>query len=318
MNFLEAVIRSPVFLSDGGIETRIAFETDIPLDPDMGVARLVEDERGKLALEAIYRQYLDVGRRHDLPMQVGTPTFRAGPERLRRAGLTGPDDLARIHGECVRLLTRLREGLDDYRKKVFIAGVVGPQGDAYRPEEAPGEDEAHAYHRAQAGVLAKAGVDLLYAPTIPAASEALGLAMVMAESGLPYVVSPIIDGRGRLLDGTPLAEVIARIDGLVSPRPAYYTVSCVHPSVLHEALRADGRLRRLAGDRLLGIKANASNKSPEERVALGHLDAEAPERLAGEIMALREEFGLKVLGGCCGTDHRHIEALAQRLVAELA
>ena len=179
----------------------------------MGVARLVEDERGREALEGIYRQYLDVGRRHDIPMQVGTPTFRAGPERLSRAGLSGPDDLIRVNGECVRLLARLREGLGDYGAKVFIAGVVGPKGDAYRPEEAPGEEEAHAYHRAQAGVLAGAGVDLLYAPTFPAAAEALGVAGAMAETGLPYIVSPIIDGRGRLLDGTPLAEVIARIDG---------------------------------------------------------------------------------------------------------
>ncbi len=100
----------------------------------------------------------------------------------------------------------------------------------------------------------------------------------------------------------------------VVPRPAYYTVSCVHPSALHEALREDERLRRLAGDRLLGVKASASPKSPEERVGLGRLDAEAPERLADEIVTLREEYGLKVLGGCCGTDHRHIEALALRLI----
>ena len=124
MTFLETVERSTFLLSDGGIETRIAFETDIHLDPEMGVARLVEDERGKAALEGIYRQYLDVGRRYHIPMQVGTPTFRAGPMRLRRAGLTGPDDLERVHGECVRLLALLREGLGDYRKKVFIAGVV--------------------------------------------------------------------------------------------------------------------------------------------------------------------------------------------------
>ena len=105
MSFLEAVKQSPTILSDGGIETRIAFETDIPLDPEMGVARLVEDERGKAALEGIYRQYLDVGRRHDLPMQVGTPTFRAGPERLVRAWLSGHDDLARINCECQERLS---------------------------------------------------------------------------------------------------------------------------------------------------------------------------------------------------------------------
>lgn len=315
MTFLEAVARTPFLLSDGGIETHIAFETDISPDTEMGVARLVDDARGRAALEAIYRQYLDIGRRHDVPMQVGTPTFRAGPDRLGRAGLTGPDDLARINGECFGLLAGLRDELGDYGEMVFIAGVVGPRGDAYRPEGAPGEDEALAYHRAQVGVLAGAGVDLLYAPTFPSAGEALGVARAMAEAGLPYVISPIIDGRGTLLDGTPLAEVVARIDGAVAPRPAYYTVSCVHPSALQDALREDGRLRRLAGDRLLGIKANASAKSPEERVALGRLDAEAPERLADEITALREDYGLRVLGGCCGTDQRHIEALALRLAA---
>src|SRR4051812_18821370 len=111
MTFLEAVVHSPFLLSDGGIETRIAFETEIPLDTEMGVARLAEDDRGRAALEAISRQYLDVGRRYGIPMQVGTPTFRAGPDRLRRAGLTAPGDLDRVNGEWLRLLVRLREGL---------------------------------------------------------------------------------------------------------------------------------------------------------------------------------------------------------------
>ena len=96
--------------------------------------------------------------------------------------------------------------------------------------------------------------DLLYAPTFPAATEALGVARAMADTGLPCVISPIITNRGTLLDGTPLAEVIARIDDTVTPRPACYTVSCVHPSVLRDALEAAERLRSLAGDRLLGSR----------------------------------------------------------------
>src|SRR5947209_3625123 len=102
----------------------------------------------------------------------------------------------------------------------------------------------------------------------------------MAGTGLPYVVSVVIRGSGSLLDGTPLAEVIGRIDGSVMPRPAYHAVNCVHPSVLREALRGDERLRRLAGVRMLGFKANASRRPPEELKSLGHLDAEAPDRLA--------------------------------------
>jgi S-methylmethionine-dependent homocysteine/selenocysteine methylase len=217
MTFIEAIERFPFLISDGGIETRIAYETTIPLDPEMGTSRLVEDERGRVALEGIYRQYLQVGHRHDVPMQIGTPTFRASPERLRRAGLAGPDDVRRINSECFRLLSRLRHQCGGYASKVFIAGVVGPRGDAYQPGEAPGTDEAHAYHRAQVEALAGAGVDLLYAPTFPAATEALGVARAMAESGLPYVISFVITSRGTLLDGTSLAEVTAQIDLSVSP-----------------------------------------------------------------------------------------------------
>ena len=144
------------------------------------------------------------------------------------------------------------------------------------------------------------------------AAEAIGVAMAMSEAGLPYVVSPILDARGRLLDGTPMVGVVARIDEVVTPRPVCYTVSCVHPSVLRQALRADEGLGRLAGRRLLGIKANASRKSPEELVELDEVDSEDPERLADEVVDLQAEFGLRVLGGCCGTDHRYIEALADR------
>src|SRR3954469_2637656 len=159
MTFLEAIERFPFLISDGGIETRIAYETDIPLDPEMGVSRLVEDGHGRAALEGIYRQYLDVGRRHDVPMQVGTPTFRASPERRRRAGLTDPSDLRRINIECYRLLSRLRHECGGFASKVFIAGVVGPKGDAYQPGEALNTDDSFVYHRPQIDSLAGAGVD---------------------------------------------------------------------------------------------------------------------------------------------------------------
>jgi S-methylmethionine-dependent homocysteine/selenocysteine methylase len=274
----------------------------------------VDDRRGRAALETLYLRYLDVGRRHGLPMQVGTPTFRAGPQRLRRAGYSDPDDVRRVNGDCFRLLGGLREGLGDYGVKVYIAGVIGPKGDCYKPDVAPGTEEATHYHRVQAEALAEAGADLLVATTFPAASEALGVVRAMARTGVPYVVSVVIKADGSLLDGTPLAEVIERIDGSATPRPAYYAVNCVHPSVLREALRSDERLRRLADGRLLGFKANASRRPPKELEKLDHLESETPERLADEIVSLRDEFGLKVLGGCCGTDDRHIAALADRLL----
>lgn len=316
--FLDTLSHSPFLLSDGGIETYLAFEMGVALDPVLGVAGLLEDERGRAILERLYERYLDVGRRHEIPMQIGTPTFRAGFGWLRRAGLGSPSGLIRINGEGARLLARLRKRLGGYRAKVHIGGVVGPMGDAYRPEEAPDGITAQEHHQTQVHALAGAGVDFLYAPTFPAAPEVLGVARAMSGSSLPYVLSPIINAEGTLLDGTPLAELITRIDQFVTPPPAGYTVSCVHPSVLHAALSTDHRLRHLAGVRPLGIKANGSMKTPEERVALHSLDADSPEHLADQVLTLRAQYKLKVLGGCCGTDHRYIEALARRLVEERA
>jgi homocysteine S-methyltransferase len=314
MGYFDALERSDFLLTDGAIGTCLEHETPVRLDPVIGPTGLVDDRRGRATLEALYRRYLDAGRRHGAPMQIGTPTFRAGPERLRRAGYSDPSDVHRINADCFRLLAGVREGLGDYGEKVYLAGVIGPKGDCFKHEEAPGSTpEAADYHRGQAEALAEAGVDLLVATTFPAATVVLGVARAMAVTGLPYVVSVVIRGDGSLLDGTPLADVIETIDGSVMPRPAYYAVNCVHPSVLRGALRSDGRMRRLAGGRLLGFKANASRRPPEELESLDHLESEAQERLADEIVALRDEFGPKVLGGCCGTDDRHIAALACRL-----
>jgi homocysteine S-methyltransferase len=317
MGYADALECSPFLLTDGATGTCLEYESSIPLDPEIGPTRLVDDERGRAALEAVYRRYLDVGRRHGLPMQVGTPTFRASPERLHRAGYADPSEVRRVNADGFRLLARLREECGESGGRVFIAGVLGPKGDSYKPEEALGADEAAAYHTAQAEALTEAGADLLVATTFPAASEALGIARAMARTGLPAVVSFLITDRGTLLDGNPVVEVIEQIDGSVTPRPAYYAVNCVHPSVLREALRGDERLRRLAGVRLLGFKANASRRPTEELAGLGYLEAEAPERLADEMVVLRDEFGLKVIGGCCGTDDRHIEALAMRLAGRV-
>jgi homocysteine S-methyltransferase len=314
VTYLETLARFPFLLTDGAIETRIHYEMGIALDPDMEAARLLDDERGRAALETIFRQYLAAGRRHDLPLQIGTPTFRAGPERIRRAGLTDPDAVRRVNGEAVRLHRRLRQECGSYANRVFIAGVIGPKGDAYRPAEALGTNEARAYHAPQARALAEAGADLLFAPTFPAVSEAAGVAGAMTDTGLPCVVSFVVTARGTLLDGVPIHEAIARIDA-VSP-PSFYTLSCVHPSVCREALRLQGAGEALVRRRLLGIKANTSTRPPAELAQLGQLESEGPEQFVEELLAVAREFGFQVLGGCCGTDQRHIECLADRLIAE--
>jgi S-methylmethionine-dependent homocysteine/selenocysteine methylase len=295
-------------LADGGIETRLIYEFGAELPEFASFLPLFRDDRG--ALERIYQSYLRVAADSGLPMQIGTPTWRAHPDCLARLGYGRPDDLARVNRAAVRLLDDLRAqaGLQD---RVYIAGVIGPRRDGYDPAGAPGTVEARAYHARQAEVLAACGVDLLYAPTFACASELIGVAQAMASTGLPYVLAPVLGEDGRLPDGTALADAIDAVDAAVVPRPLHVMVGCVHPSRV-QAIAASGSAGALP-DRVAGIKANASTLPPDQLDKLGRLDEGDCQLFARQMTALRRDHGLRVLGGCCGTNDRHIAALAALL-----
>jgi homocysteine S-methyltransferase len=252
-------------------------------------------------LEGLYREYLEVAKQARLPMLCFSPTWRANPERLGRAGL--PLDVNRDGVLFLRQIVAEYDG-------ILLGGLMGCRGDAYRPSQALGADEAARFHRAQAQALADAGCDFLFASTLPAASEAAGIASAMARTGAPYMLSFLIDARGELLDGTPLPEAIAQIDSAVSPAPLGYLANCVHPSIMARALEHCDAASR---GRILGLQANTSAKSPEELEGSEHLETEDPERFAECMVNLHRRFGLRILGGCCGTDARHIHSLAERL-----
>jgi homocysteine S-methyltransferase len=305
--FADRLERSPVLLTDGGIETRLIYEFHLPL-PDFAAFLALFSAEGRHALAAIYRGYMQIAVDHGLPMQVGTPTWRAHPEGLARQGFAASSELERVNGEAVAFLQGLRRelGAED---TVFIAGVVGPRRDGYDPQGAPNAAQSEGYHAAQARALAAAGTDLLYAPTFASTEELTGVSRAFAATGMPYALAPVIGADGRLPDGVPLADAIARIDSGVSARPLQYLVGCVHPTRFAEAASTSAWPRTF---RVRGLKANASTLPPEELDKLDHLEEGKPEAFA-ELMAGLHARGFKILGGCCGTGEAHIRALAERV-----
>ena len=301
MRFADALTSGPPILAEGSVVERLRRDPSVRLDPHIAHAGFIYEPRAAGALEGLYRGYLEIGRAHGLSMLCLTPTWRANLERLRRAGLGERD----VNGDAVRFLDRIRAG---YGGAVYLGGLTGCYGDAYRPEEALSAGDAASFHRPQARALASAGVDFLLASTLPAAEEALGIARAMAPLGVPYLLSFIIAADGTLLDGTPLGEAIARIDAAVSPAPAAYMVNCVHTSVF---------ARAAPPGRVVGLQANTSRKNPRELEGLAELETEEPRIFAEGMAELQRRFGLRILGGCCGTDHRHIGALAERLAGGL-
>ena len=307
--FAECIRRSPVILTEGAVIERLRRDADVPLDPFVLHAGFIYDERGSGALGALYRQYLEIGRAADLPMIVGTPTWRANPTRLRQAGLDGRN----VNGDGVRFVDSIRREYGAYAAKIIIGGLLGCQGDAYRPAEGLSTDEAAAFHRTQVKAFAASQVDFLFAATLPTAAEARGIALAAAECRIPYVLSFVVRRGGTLLDGTPLHEAVAGIDAAVGSPPLFYMVNCVHPSIFEEAMVSAISQSPRVASRVIGLQANTSSKSPEELDGLSALDGESTEALAEAILRLHLLFGTKILGGCCGTDHRHIEEIAKRI-----
>jgi homocysteine S-methyltransferase len=309
VGFLDAVQTTPLLLTEGAVIERLRRDQTVVLDPHVLHAGFIYDERGREALRRLYREYVDIGAAFDLPMMVCTPTWRANPVRLQHAHLAHRD----VNGDGVRFVTSIRDEYGAYAKRVFIGGLLGCAGDAYKPAEGLSADRAAEFHDAQARALTAAGADFLLAATLPNVAEAQGLAMAMRNCPIPYLLSFVLGRDGKVLDGTPLHDAVTAIDAAVSPRPLCYLVNCVHPTVFEAALESAASRSRDVVTRVVGVQANASAKSPDELEGLSYLDADAPEVLADGMARVYRRFGTKILGGCCGTDHRHIEWIARRV-----
>ncbi|HEY6622612.1 MAG TPA: homocysteine S-methyltransferase family protein [Acidimicrobiales bacterium] len=301
-----AIGRGELVLADGGVETRVLFDDAVPMDPVMGSASLLDTSSGRAALFDIFGGYINDARSCGVPAIVGTPTFRASKRWIPPAS---GHDVGELNRSAVQFHQGVRDRSPEDTPPIWIAGVLGPAGDAYQPDQALDQTAARAYHRPQARALADAGADFLYAATFCSVDESLGVAQAMAETGTTIVVSFVLGPDARVLDGTALDVAIRRVDD-VSP-PDWFALSCVHPDVVQRAV--DGLGPELG--RMREVKANASAFSPRQLVALDHVDAGDPDAWAVSMARLGREAGIPVLGGCCGTDGRHLRALGALLTS---
>ena len=309
ISIAEFLRSSPRILGEGAVIERLRRSGDLELDPFLVNSAFIYEDAKRAALETICRQYLDIGHEFDLPLLLSTPTWRANQERIDAAGYAGVD----VNGDNLRFLDALRKRYGEYAKKVVICGLMSCRGDAYSPADALAVDAAQTFHAWQAGKLADAGCDFLLAATLPALSEATGLALALAATGKPYIISFVARPEGTLLDGTPLKEAVAAMDTAVTPRPLAYMINCTHVTFARAALMHEANSSFLVRQRVIGLLANTAALSPEDLNDSTRLVEEDPETFGKSVAALHRELGLKILGGCCGTDDRHIRSLAAEL-----
>lgn len=292
-------------LTDGGIETTLIFHEGIEL-PLFAAYVLVDDDTGREALRHYYRRFIDIAEDAGTGFILESPTWRCS--RDWGAGLGHDQDtVARLNREAIGLMGGLR-GDAKTRGPVVISGCIGPRGDGYAPDSRMTAEEAEDYHRHQIEAFAATEADMVTAVTMTYAAEATGIARAAKAAGIPAAISFTLETDGHLPSGQPLDDAIREIDASTARGPAYYMINCAHPDHFADVLQDDG-----SGwtSRIRGLRANASRQSHAQLDEAETLDDGNPDELGRDYASLTRLLpNLSIFGGCCGTDHRHVRAIA--------
>lgn len=297
-----------IFLTDGGMETTLIFHDGADL-PHFASFVLMKTAEGRALLTKYYESYLAIARKQGVGFVLDTPTWRANPDWGAKLGY-GADALKAVNARSIAFLKGLRAKWESAQMPCVISGAIGPRGDGYKAGNMDA-DEAEAYHTAQISAFAEAGADMTTAFTLNTINEAVGIARAARTIGLPCAISFTVETDGRLVGGATLREAIETVDRETRNAPVYFMINCAHPTHFERALQAgEGWMKRVHG-----VRANASAKSHAELDESETLDAGDPLDLGRRYRELQQTFPtMRILGGCCGTDHRHVAAICEACV----
>ena len=289
--------RHNLILIEAAVVERLRRSGKVELHPTLLNAVSIYDEAGRRELERIFRSYIDIAHKAQLPILLCAPTWRANRKRVLESKVSHD-----INRDAIQFMNGLRPAPGKDEAEIKIGGLTGCKNDCYKPDEGLSAAESEVFHSWQIDRLAEAQVDFLTAETLPNVQEGIGIAKAMAATGLPYIISFVINRNGCVLDGTPLAEAVSIVDDALANPPLGYMVNCAHPAFLNAEKQPSSLFSRL-----IGYQANASS--------LDHADLDSAEQLhedeipawGNEMLTLNRKYGVKILGGCCGTGEKHLK-----------
>lgn len=294
------------WIADAGLETVMIFLEGMDL-PHFASFLLLDTDAGRAALTHYFDKFVHLAQTEGTGLILDTATWRAN---MGWAGAMGMDADAIQHAnlQATAFTRACRDRHETDTLPILVNGVVGPAGDGYRIDTALTETEAEDLHAFQIAALAEGGVDMVSAVTMTYSAQAIGIARAAKRQGLPHVLSFTLETDGRLPDGQTLQAAIAEVDAATDGSPLFYMVNCAHPTHFRHVLDGDW-VKRIGG-----IRANASRMSHAELDEATELDDGDPVEfgeLYGDLGRLLPN--LRLIGGCCGSDHRHVGAAAARL-----
>lgn len=292
------------FLTDGGIETTLIFRDGCEL-PHFAAFDLLKDESGREALRNYFRPFAAIAAELGYGFVLESATWRASPDWAGRLGYSTAQ-LAEANRRSIELLEEIRG--EQHAVEMVISGCLGPRGDGYNACQQLTPDEAQQYHARQVDTFRDTPADMVTAITMTHTAEAIGIARAAQAAGMPAVISFTVETDGCLPSGQPLADAIGQVDEATGNSVAYYMLNCAHPTHF-EGVLVEGADWL---DRIRGLRTNASRKSHAELDEAEELDIGNPAELGADHVRLKSRLkNLNVLGGCCGTDERHVREIAE-------
>jgi len=299
-------LQDKLFITDGGLETTLIYHDGIDL-PHFAAFDLLKNSSGFGHLRSYFSRYAQIASEQCLGMVLEAPTWRANPDWANMLGYDA-ETLADANRKAIGLLLEIRTRFETTASPMVISGNLGPRGDGYIVDKRMTIEQARAYHAPQIETFAGTDADMVAAFTMTYAEEAIGIVLAARTANIPVAISFTTETDGRLPSGDALADAIQRTDSATDGYAAYYMINCAHPTHFENVVRAGGGWL----GRVRGIRANASRCSHTELDAATELDAGNPLELSFQYRAMRTLLpGVTVVGGCCGTDHRHVEAIAR-------
>jgi S-methylmethionine-dependent homocysteine/selenocysteine methylase len=299
-------LETSLFLTDGGLETTLVFHEGVDL-PYFAAFDLLKSKEGIETLRGYFHSYVDIALRQKVGIVLEAATWRANPDWGAKLGYDSRA-LADANRIAIGLLLEVRAAFETPATPIVISGNIGPRGDGYQPSSRMTVHQAADYHSEQIHVFAGTDADMLGAFTMNYVEEAVGIALAARDARMPLALSFTVETDGRLPSGDPLAQAIDRVETESGAHPAYYMINCAHPTHFEHVLSSLGPLTR----RVRGLRANASRRSHAELDSSTSLDIGDPAELAEQYAQLFQQLPqLCVVGGCCGTDHRHIEHIGR-------
>ncbi|NCF83696.1 MAG: homocysteine S-methyltransferase [Proteobacteria bacterium] len=303
-------LNGELFLTDGGIETTLIFHQGFEL-PHFAAFDLLKNGEGREGLRKYFQPYVEIAKKHGVGFVLESATWRASPDWAEQLGYT-PEALRDANRKAIELLREIREAHESDQTKLVISGCVGPRGDGYSPDNLMTEQEAERYHAGQIRTFAGTIADMITAITMTYVEEAIGVARAAIAADMPVVISFTVETDGKLPTGQTLKDAIEQVDAATDNGPAYYMINCAHTTHFDGALAAGEEWTK----RIRGLRANASRLSHAELDEAVELDDGNPEEFGTQHRDLRSSFShVNVIGGCCGTDHRHVENVCRAIAA---